>query len=152
MDEFITAIRQNVENSMNSAKKISKYTELLRIVLANNSEIKILNNKCNEEGDIEFEVPLYSIGLNYGKLQQYKSDISATFMINFLGELFVREHMEKFVNILTELRGNYLARVNKYEHRKFGMRLASDKLIFSFHSSLIQNILTSDLKQFFCHE
>ncbi len=148
MDEFVTAIKQNIENSSIPTlnKKSSKYVELLRIILANNSEIKILDDKCSEEGDIGFDVPLHTIGLNYDAVLKYKTEFSSQYMVNFLGELFVREHMDKFVKILTDLKGDYHSMVNKYEYRKFGMRFFRDKLSFIFHASLIQMILTEDLK------
>jgi len=148
MDEFVTAIKQNIENGLNPTpiRKSSKCVDLLKIILANNSEIKILDDKCSQDGDVRFDIPAHSVGLNYETLIKYKTEFSSQYVVNFLGELFIREHMEKFVKILIDLKEDYLPMVNKYEHKKFGMKVFRDKLSFIFHVSLIQAILTEDLK------
>jgi hypothetical protein len=108
-------------------------------------EIKIID-ECTEEGDIRFEVSLKSLGLPTDALRKYRSELSTDFAANFIGEILVRENIDKFVKLLINLKENYGAVVNKYDHRKFGMVVGESKCVFALHSSLIQSILMEDIK------
>ena len=69
-------------------------------------------------------------------------------MADFLGELLVRENINKFAEILTKVPNiDYAVVVNKYKHTRFGMRMKGDGFIFKFHINLVQKILTEDFKR-----
>jgi len=146
MDEFITAIKNNIGTQCGPDKKSNRFREFLHIISTSNPEIRIIE-KCSDEGDVTFEVSMKSLGISYDNLIKYKYEICSDFSANFLGELLVRENIEKFVKIITELKDDYKSKVTKFEHKKFGMKIFRDKFIFVFHISLIQSILTEDFRR-----
>jgi hypothetical protein len=125
-------------------KKTSKYRELYQLIVSSNSEIKILET-CSSEGDVRFEVPILSLLQTYQNYEKYKKELSSCFSANFIGEFLVRENMDKFVDILTNLKDEYMPVVNKYIHRSFGMFTIKDKFHFVLNINHIQNIMTEDL-------
>ena len=125
---------------------MSRLRELLGCVFSENPKIMILDG-CNSEGDVRFEISMESLGLNYNKVLRLKSEISNDFFINLVGEYLVRENMSEFMKIIGNLKDDYHSVVNKYNHKKFGMKIIKDKFIFIFHISLVQNILTEDFKK-----
>jgi len=147
MEDFVTEIQSKIgTQSSHLEKKSSKFRDLFAIIVSSSPEVKILE-KCSDEGDVMFECPIRSLGINYELLMKYKTEITSDFTANFLGELLIRENMDKFAKILTDLKDDYIARVNQYEHRKFGMKIFRDRFIFTFHISLIQSILTESFKK-----
>ena len=148
MDEFITAIKNNIAKSNSTPDSIGKPTrfrELFGPMMASKPEIKIIDG-CTEEGDIRFEVSLRSLGFPPDANRKYRAELSTDFAANFIGEILVRENLEKFVKLLVNLKENYNGVVNRYEHRKFGMVIRESRCIFALHSSLIQSILIEDVK------
>ena len=146
MDDFVNTIKNNIEkDTSRTERRATKIKSLLYRILSSNSELKITQD-CDEKGSIRFEVYIASIGLTVDDFSKYKRELETEFMANFLGELFVREHIDKFMNVLTNMNGDYLYKVNKLEHLKFGMCIYRDRFTFAFHSSLIQKILTEDFK------
>lgn len=148
MDDFILEIKSGIEkdNGMNIVSKPSKFRELMILILSSKPDIKI-TDACTEEGDIRFEVSLKSLGFTPDSIKKYRAEVSTEFAANFMGEILVRENIDKFIKILLSLKDKYILTVNKYEHRKFGMIIAKDKCVFAFHASLIQTILTEDVKK-----
>ena len=152
MEEFIEEMerRKYIIDQMNlkesSIYKMSRLRELLGCVFSENPKIMILDG-CNSEGDVRFEISMESLGLNYNKVLRLKSEISNDFFINLVGEYLVRENMSEFMKIIGNLKDDYHSVVNKYNHKKFGMKIIKDKFIFIFHISLVQNILTEDFKK-----
>jgi len=164
MDEFITELKGNInENNQFIAKhSIDVKTEKVDINVPNTKsgrirtllgyfansrpDIEILA-KCTEEGDVRFTVSMKSMGITYETLMKYKTEFCGSFIINFMGEMMIRENLELFSKSIFDLKDNYHSTVNKYEHKKFGMRIEKDKFVFIFHVSLLQAILTEDLKR-----
>ena len=152
MEEFIEEMerRKYIINQMSlkesSIYKMSRLRELFSYVFSENPKITILDG-CNSEGDVRFEISMEALGLNYNKVIRLKSEISNDFFINLVGEYLVRENMSEFMKIIGNLKDDYHSVVNKYSHKKFGMKIIKDKFIFIFHISLIQNILTEDFKK-----
>jgi hypothetical protein len=146
MDEFVTEIQTNIGFTTENAKnKSSKLRELFsKIIVSPSSEINIVE-KCSEEGDVIFEVPMRSIGIPYDVLVDYKDEIVSDWFANFIGELLIRENINKFAKIITELGDGYFTKVNSSNHVRFGNRIWKDKFIFTFHISLVQKILTEKL-------
>ena len=148
MEEFIAEIENGIskDNLQNKFKKISRLRELLAGITNSEPEIKIIEG-CGLEGDIHFEVLISSLGMNYNNLLKYKPEISSDFFVNFVGEYLVRENMDQFIKVAESLKDSYYTIVNKYEHKKFGMKIIRDKFVFIFHVSLIQCVLTEDFKR-----
>jgi hypothetical protein len=148
MTESLEELENSIDkdNIQNKPKKTSRFRELFASISNSNPDVKILDG-CDSEGDIHFEVLISSLGLDYSNLLKYKSEISSDFFVNFVGEHLVRENIEKFVKVAEDLKGDYYSIVNKYEHKKFGMKIVREKFIFIFHVSLIQYILTEDFKR-----
>lgn len=149
MEEFIEQIEERLGRDclLNKVKKLSRLRELMKAIFSAEPSIKILEGGCDAEGDIHFEVLTDSLGIDYNNLLKYKPEISSDFFVNFIGEYLVRENMEAFVKVAENLKDSYHSVVNKYEHKKFGMKIQRGKLIFIFHISLIQGILTEDFKR-----
>jgi hypothetical protein len=146
MEEFVTEIQNNISQFPIVEKKTSRIRDFLSYIISSKPEIKIIK-KCDEEGDVQFEVPMKSLGISYETLLKYKSEISTDFMANVIGEILIRENMDKFVKMLTDLKDDYETVVNRYEHRKFGLKIFRDRFILSFHISLVRSILVEDFKK-----
>ena len=97
------------------------------------------------DGDVAFHINLKDCDLN-------KDDCSSPvmrtrFLVNFLGELFVRENIDKFATILTGLDpALYQKMVCTCRHTDFGMEVdfKITMLTFRMHISLVQEILTEE--------
>ena len=136
-----------VEHKLNGSKKSYRMRELLKTIASRSPKIRI-GQKYSETGDISFSVPRTELGLKFNDFTNWKSEIFSVFFANFLGEFLVRENIDRFAKILTKIDlDQYNEIVNRYEHKKFGMEYSKDHLVFSFHASLLQTILTEDIKK-----
>ena len=151
MDNFVAKLKNNIKIDSGGSKSIkgvksARLRELLLFIADSNPQIKI-TQKCSDDGDITFEIEMRSLGLSYNTYLKYKKEICSDFFYNFVGELLVREHINQFAEILTNIHYEaYPSIVNRFEHRRFGMDVVRDKFIFHFHISLLQDILTEDLR------
>ena len=101
----------------------------------------------NKEGEVTFTVLLKDFGIPYEEFKQLKEEIFSHFFVDIVGEILVRENIELFTQKLTGLDGKqYDGAVNHFEHRRFGMKIKNDIICFTFHASLIQDILTENFK------
>lgn len=149
MEEFVNFMQSN----KNEKKEINlnrmqntKFRELISKIIDFNPEVEIVD-KVNQEGDVKFFIKMKDIGIDFDSFINYKNEIFSDFIANFLGELIIRENINKFANLLTNIDvENYISTVNDYEHRQFGMEVYNRKFAFSFHVSLLQSIL---VKNFF---
>jgi len=89
------------------------------------------------------------IGLTYKDYYSYEDEFFSYFVIDFLGELVIRENLQMFVEKLQEYDINdYMISLQEYgSHKRFGVKTNKGKLIFKFHASLLKNILTEDLRE-----
>ena len=102
---------------------------------------------CDKDGDIRFSVNLMDLGISIEDYYKYNKEFLSSFMMDFVGELLIRENLDLFVPKLTIMaNSNYIIAVSKSIHRRFGMRLEKGVMTFSFHISLIQEILTEDFR------
>ncbi|MFA5312326.1 MAG: hypothetical protein WC375_03275 [Methanomassiliicoccales archaeon] len=124
------------------------WRSLLLLLISHVPTIKRIGT-CNKDGDLTFAVSMENVGLSAPSVfMKYRPILFSSYIANVLGELIVRENLDKLVPVLTGLKGEeYLDVVNKYEHNKFGMHIDKSDLVFSFHISLLQNILTEDFKR-----
>jgi hypothetical protein len=147
MEEFVTEIQSNINVELEPIKKkTNRFRELLSKIIISTPEITSIGS-CDEEGDISFEVTMKSIGVTYTTLLNYKNEMACDFTANFIGELLVRENIDKFAKVMLDLKDNYFSRVNKYNHTKFGMKIYKDKFILRFHVSLIQKLMLEDVRK-----
>ena len=125
-----------------------KTRQLLKhIISLAHTPIGIIDNGYND-GDVKFFVLKKDMNVSGEFFIQYKNEIMSDFVVNFTGELLVRENIGKFTKILMGVEcGDYEGLVNKFEHRKCGVQVFNDRFIYSFHISLIQKILTEDFKR-----
>ena len=147
MEDFVTEIKNNLGDPVE--EKVSRFRELLSIMLdpkLPKPEVKIID-KCTKDGDVIFEVPMRPLGLTWEVFEKYKRELSSNFVADFLGELLIRENINIFADVLMELRDKYIQVVNQYEHKQFGMSSHRDKLVFTFHVSLIQYILNEGMRK-----
>jgi len=147
MDDFVTEIKKNLTENMRTDYKFSpRFRNLLKIIIPCCPEIQIFDRK--DDGDIKFSVTTEGLGISFENYIKYKSEILTDFFANFLGELLVRENIDRFLDILTNIDSeDYPSIVNGYEHKRFGIKIYQDKFIFTFHISLLQSILTEDFKK-----
>ena len=149
MDNFVDQLRHNVnkDHHIDRSMNNSRYREILYCVSSSNTEIESIH-ECSQDGDIEFEVYMKSLGITYDLMIKYKKEVCSDFMANFLGELLIRENINSFAKIITSINPElYPSIVNRFDHRKFGMDINRDKFVFSFHISLLQRIMLEDVKR-----
>ena len=144
MDDFIKSIKEEVktQESTIEGKPLSNYRELFTKLMVSTPVIKI---ESVLNGDIIFSTSVKDMGLSCQDVQKFKTEIYSYLFVNFVGELLVRENINKFGNVLTEINKNkYTEIVNGHEHKKFGIKIIRNRFHFCFHISLIQSILTED--------
>lgn len=147
MDEFVTEIQNISVHCEEPKQKSIKLRDLFNYILSSSpcSEIKITGP--NECGDMSFELPMGHLGLSYDVLLSYKKEISSELAANFIGELLVRENIDKFAKLIVHLKDDYKEKVNRAKHVRFGLTLYRDRIIIYFHVSLIQTLLTEDFRR-----
>jgi hypothetical protein len=145
-EDNVTELKNNVVPETNENRKSIRHRELLHSFINASAEVKVTED-CNDDGDITFEVSLRSLGLTYDTFIKYRTELCSDFIANFMGELLVRENLDKFTKILINLKDLYISKVTAYKHKKFGMKIFKDKFVFTFHISFIQSILTEDFRK-----
>jgi len=159
MDEFVLELEKNISKDVAQPNnKSERYRELLRIISNSNPEFKIIEfqkskkgtekNKSLDPGDIVFEVSKKSLNIDFETMLKYKKELCSTFMMNTIGELVIRENLDEMAQVVLGIaHDDYSDLVNGISHRNFGMQIFRDKFVFTFHISLLQKILTEDLKR-----
>jgi hypothetical protein len=147
MEDFVAMIKQQngYKESIGEDCKSNGFRKILASIASASSDIKIIIHDIqhDDKGKITFTVNRRDLSISYDTLVKYKDQIFTSMMINFIGELLVREHINEFVKSLTDFDGDdYDIVVNSHDHRSFGIHTDSGEyFVFSFHASLIQNIL-----------
>jgi hypothetical protein len=107
------------------------------------SKPKIVIDAVQANGDVTFHIKVKDCSLD--KLDLQNPIVRTTFFVNFLGELLVRENINKFAEILVGLdTGLYNKMVCISSHTDFGM-LVDHKITtitMQMHISLVQEIMT----------
>jgi len=125
----------------------SKLRALLNLIVGSSPTILDIGN-CDQEGEVIFSVSMKEAGITYNTFKEFKLEIFSNFVVDFMGELLIRENIDLFASKLTTIDSEaYADIVNEYEHKRFGMKILQDNLVFSFHVSLLQDILTEDFKR-----
>ncbi len=125
----------------------SKYREVLNIIIQNPPQ-KIRIGNWDELGLLSFTIDMTDVGLTYKDYYAYEDEFFSYFIVDFLGELIIRENIQLFVDKLQECDiNNYMVALSEYgTHRTFGCKTHRGKLTFEFHISLLKDILTADLR------
>lgn len=118
--------------------------EILRAILASPPP-KITIDAVQADGDVAFHLLLKDCAL---LKEDFANPITKThFFSNFVGELLVRENIQKFAVILTGLdQSLYQKLICTSSHSAFGMGIDHKwtTMTFQLHLSLVQEILTED--------
>jgi hypothetical protein len=126
------------------ANQSSRYRDLLTIVTQNPPKDITIGN-WDEKGDIKFSIAMVDLGLKYSDYQKFEDEFFSYFIIDFIGELIVRENLPLFVEKLK------VYDVNNYteygDHKRFGVKAFKGKLIFEFHVSFLKKLLTENLRE-----
>jgi hypothetical protein len=123
-------------------------SEVFLHVLKSKPKIDIVHFS-KSAGDIAISVRQEDI-LSEKYLKEKNFIIRTKFFANFIGELLVRQNIEKFINLLVKIDANsYNKVVCGFNHRNFGMSSCdrNNAFKFQFHISLIQDILTEDINR-----
>lgn len=128
-----------------------KYKKILRGLALTDykiSNIRTLKIEPNIKGLISFDVNLHDLGLNLQEcLFEYNKQLFSSHMVNFMGELYVRNNLTEFSK-LNLLDPKEIHAMENYKHEFFGLSLDIEKkiLTFTFHYNLFCQILTEDFK------
>ena len=149
MEDFVMELRKNIDSNKKSDREpsLDKLRQLISLLALNPPESIKIEGISTTEGDVSFSVDRKAFGISFSNLKKYTSEMFSPFIVDFIGELLVREYINDFAEILTHIENDkYQSLVNSYGHCSFGMEFANDKFIFTFHVSLLQSILTEDFK------
>lgn len=148
--ETIVTKNEDVDLANLGASNLKVYnevdTKVFARVLKSTPEIEIVSFS-KDNGDVVISVKQEDV-INKKYLIDKNFIVKTKFFANFVGELLVRQNMEKFVNLLVKIDAlNYDKSVCGYNHKNFGMSVCEQAgtLKFQFHMSLIQDILTEDI-------
>jgi len=148
MEEFVVEIKNNINKPIKSKKneKNFRFRELVSHITKKIPNISISNN-INTDGDIQFSVSMFDLGLSFDSFLKYKNETFSDYIANFLGELLVRENINEFRQFLIDIDvDDYNHMISHYEHCQFGMEILKNKFIFVFHVSLLHGLLTENFR------
>lgn len=131
-----------------------KWRELLLKIVQSDYSIESVTWRRDESGNlngvVSFSVPLKTLGLNVCECKYtYNRELFSNFMMDFIGELYIRNNLEKFTEqVLSMTCQSYSETVSSKSHEFFGAVLNEKKSTFelSFFANLIQRIMTEDFK------
>lgn len=126
-----------------------KYREMVCII-AKNPPKPIEVGEWDEQGDLTFRIDMKEDwGLTRSEMKKYENELFSYFMVDFLGELVIRENTSYFIDKMKGYdAGQCISITEKYgSHKRFGVKTYRGQLIFRFHISLLKEILTDDLRE-----
>jgi hypothetical protein len=99
-------------------------------------------------GEISFTVLLEDLGFSKGRYIKFEKEFFSNFMINFFGEFLLRENISDFVNFAYSVDSkDFIKAISSKRYKNFGIRALDNVITFTFHVSLLSNILTEDLRK-----
>jgi hypothetical protein len=145
MEDCKTKINEESKSKVQK-RQSSRYRTLLRKMVYSCPEVTIIDDD-NEDGDVIFSVSMEDMGLTMADYIKYKPEIFSNYIVDSIAELLVRENLDAFSQILTKMdTESYTTLIGKFEHRRFGMKIIKSHFVFRFHISLLQTLLTEDIK------
>lgn len=154
-EEQVTCMKSNELLLKSETPVLPKWKELLqKIVSADEYYVDSIVWKKDENdnlnGIVVFSIPLKVLGLTVNECRHvYNRELFSNFMMDFVGELFIRSNLEKFTEqVLAMDCKSYVNTVGSKSHEFFGASLNEKKNTFelSFFASLIQRIITEDFR------
>jgi hypothetical protein len=144
--ELESQVERNKTNY--KASNGSRYREIIEKLISNPPKAISIGG-LDEKGDMTFSICMKELGLAYKDYRNYENEFFSRFIIDFIGELIVRENLNEFVNNMSGYGvEEYTSVVESYgSHKQFGIKAQKGRLIFKFHVSFIKHILTEDLKE-----
>jgi len=148
MEEFFVEMKENMKKE-NKELKHTLNRKCLSLILSSHPQEILDLRKGRDTGDLVFSISLEECGLSsFDLCEKYKPVILNSYIGNFLGEFLIRENIDRFARVLTDLdTTEYIPIVNSWSHKKFGIEFSGDLLSFYFHVSLIQKILMEDFRE-----
>lgn len=146
------SLEQDNEYTLSENSKCFKYRGFLEEFLKKTPEITNIRIKDNEsitECDIQFSVKASDVGFFLDRDYLFSSNkILSRFILNFIGEFLIRENISKFIPLIKGIPNDKIIdEINFKNHRNFGSSIMRNgNMVFSFHISLLMEILTEDLK------
>ena len=138
---------KNIEKTIITSSSNNRYRNVLLKILQSPPK-NVIIGEWDENGDITFAIPMVEMGLNYNDYHEYEDEIFSYFILDFLGELIIRENLLSFVEKLKLFDINdYMMAIGEEGHKRFGAKTQNGKLIFKFHVSLLSEILTENLRE-----
>jgi len=130
------------------ANKDSNYRKILKSII-NNPPNDIILGDWDKEGDIKFSISMTDIGLKYKDYSVFSNEFFSYFIVDFIGELIVRENLPLFVEKLQEYSINdYNSIVEEHgSHKRFGVSTTKGRLFFEFHVSFLKELLMENLRE-----
>jgi hypothetical protein len=126
----------------------SNYRDVFQII-SQNPPKDITIGDWDEKGDIKFAIAMTDLGLKYSDYSKYEDEFFSYFIVDFIGELIVRENLPSFVEKLKEYDiDDYIETVESHgNHKNFGVKTFKGRLIFEFHVSFLRKLLTDNLRE-----
>ena len=133
----------------------SRIRELMTIVMAASlsvEEITVLENDVDGgteyTGFVEFSIATENMGLNSNIMRKYQREIYTSLFVDFIAGLIVRENMDAFLKEMAKISmSDYPDVIGNRKHQIAGMCQKGNYMVFSFHLSMLQDILVSDFKK-----
>lgn len=142
--ELYEPVKQNEQ--FFEMSKSSNYRTVLSKVIQHPPKLMSVGD-WDENGDIKFSIGMRELGLTNQEYRQYEHELFSYFIVDFLGELIVRENLSIFVEKLQNYDINDYMIAIEDKHKRFGIKTEKGKLVFIFHVSFLKNILTEDLRE-----
>jgi hypothetical protein len=133
----------------------SRMRELVDTVINsdfNIESISILRDEKSEDksytGYIEFAIDIFSMGLTLETVQRFRKEIFTTMFVDFVSELIIRENIDLFLAKMSSITMTECqTAVGNRRHETTGMAIKANSMVFTFHISLLQELLVSGFKR-----
>ena len=113
-------------------------------VITGRTSIRV--DRYNMEGDVVFSVPIRELGRPHIKRLQLRKLLGDRLYCDFLGELLLRRHVEKFLEYVCgkEL---YEVHVHSAVHEHFGAGTDMERAFFIFHVSKLSAVASAAINE-----
>lgn len=134
------------QKAQDKQRPLSRHRELFSILVSESPKVREITG-CDKEGDMTFNINLKEAGLSPDVFNKFNKEIFSNFVTDFMGELFVRDNISIFAPFLSSMKMDaYLKVSGSCVHKRFGMKIKNGCMVFSFHITFLQKILTEDFK------
>jgi hypothetical protein len=140
-------VKQVKTENINKPNINSAYRHILNIII-NNPPSAIEVGDWTKVGDINFSIKLKDLGLEYDDFDKYEDEFLSYFVIDFIGELLIRENSSIFIEKLQDYNFAYYENVVEEfgMHKNFGVKIKNGRLVLTFHVSLLERLLTESYR------